>query len=513
MSAPNPQILAVGGGSPLSVPVDLGRPSAGLPGDAVLFEIWNAKGDTTADAATGLAIRILSGPRGGTLSADDRAASEGWVQIRTTGIVGGTDLEPQSGAWRAVSTLQPFELGDIPADRGRQMEIRLNPPASADTTVDLDFEIALDFGNPASAASPGLVEGGIRGVWSGIGDPLASFIVRGGELAAHGTLDSGFAIAEVQWLLAGEPHAAIAQSVTLNGDAADGALGSGQAYVATISLDASGVVVTKSNKVAAPPQVGDRLPAPDGQVLLGFVVRDTMATISSGDVDGAGAARGRFALTGSSLQRTLSGGRAVVDGAVARPTGRTLLTLPPSESNARIWMTGSGSPAVTATGVEPPEPRAVLLYSLATNTTDVTSLSDERRTLGRHDRLTFRFDGVLAPAQAVIATWTGDRDARIRVPASVAVALFDAGTTATAGATEFEIELWNGSAWVSLFPSSGMIDRRPSVAFNGALFNTDALPETLLIPSGTRLRCTVTTIPTAVAAPSGAEVALLLEVP
>jgi hypothetical protein len=89
----------------------------------------------------------------------------------------------------------------------------------------------------------------------------------------------------------------------------------------------------------------------------------------------------------------------------------------------------------------------------------------------------------------------------------VVVALDNAGTSPTAGRTAFEVEYWNGSAWVSLFSSSGTVDRRPAVTWNAtSLVNASARPEVLMIPAYAPLRARVIEIPTAGAAPSGGEV-------
>ena len=109
--------------------------------------------------------------------------------------------------------------------------------------------------------------------------------------------------------------------------------------------------------------------------------------------------------------------------------------------------------------------------------------------------------------------YAGTTTAYLRIPTPVLVALDDLGGAPTAGHTGFDVDLWDGSAWNSIFPSSGTTDRRPAVAFNGAPVNRAALPEVLEIPPGSRLRCRCIAIPTAASAPIGAELVLPLEVP
>lgn len=506
MSAPNPKITSPGGETQLVF--SLGVVNSSLEGEAVQFEVWNSPGDPTADLLEGLSLRVLEAPPvSGDYVQDGRATTEGWVQVRVTGIVGDdSTIEPQVTPWTRVTSAGPLQVSDIPAGSGRSMEVRLSPPSTAESQQ-RRFALALDYKSACSPLGAGFPEAGLRGVYSGAGDPSASFVVTGGVISASDPEDGSFTLPETQYILSGVPHAILSSVTALDGDASDGTLATGESYWAVVSLGDSGVVVTKGPKAPAPSPNSDRPAAPAGTILLGWILRDEAGVLTAADVTPAPVV-GRFgarAVPGSLLQRVVSGGRAIVGDSLARPQGDTTITFPVS-TVSRLWVLGSGLFSVTSGSGTPPEARALPLYDVACDDSSITSVSDLRvYAVSRSSELSFLFDGTLAVDQVRYQHWSGP-STTVRVPNGLSLSLFGAGT-GTGGRTVIEVEMLPpGGAWSSLFPSSGTQDRRPSASYAASVsvLLDNFLPEVLVIPSGALLRARVVQVPSGGDAPSGA---------
>jgi len=509
VSAPTLAFYQPGGTVPLTsftIAVVTGSLSA-----VTQFELWNANGASSGDAATEIYLEIFEQRSGETTWTQLRETTmHRWMEIQVTGATG--TATPWTKTWTPVGQGRPFLVPPIPFNSGRQMELRANFPGSAGTDAIL-LQIVPHVRDSAVPVGYGSHIAGFRGISTGLGDGLRSEIIRGGALTASGTPDSNVQVGDTEWVYAGVPHVRLAGPVALSGSSASGALVSGEAYWATLSLGASGLTVTKSASFTTPLTVDQRPPVPGDELLLGWASLDFAGAIGSSAIYNA-AVLGRFALQGIGLTRRIGPGLALVDDRIVRWDTDRPLTLPASTTGIGIYLLPAGDPTASSSG--PPDPRAVLLYRVDTDSSDVSAVTDLRSYLKtRPGVLSFRFDAVLVANAAKIRTFPGDADGALCLGRSCLAILDDLGNTATAGATVFDVQYRTGlSTWVSLFTSSGAADRRPTLAYNAAFpYQAEGKPEVLVIPKSTELRVVVISIPTATAAPSGAEVQLFFEVP
>jgi hypothetical protein len=255
-----------------------------------------------------------------------------------------------------------------------------------------------------------------------------------------------------------------------------------------------------------------RVAAPTGELLLYYVEREEDATIEQADIYD-GRVFGGFAATTSaaSLTPTISGGLALVGNQYVRHTGTNTVTLTASETNS-VWVRPDGTFSVTIDGSRPVE-RALLLWTLVTDGSGVTTETDCRTWIGRGlHTLWLGTAGTLAASDYsdLPTLYPGRRAGFLRPVGGVQIGLDGTGTTS--GSTKVDVEYSAaGGAWTSIWPSSGTVDLRPTVAYNATDPTSRSAPiETYSVAAGSRFRSKVIAIPGG-ADSSGLTVALLIE--
>lgn len=510
MAAPKPQILA-SGGTPLGV-LSFGVVPSGSISATISLEVWNSQGDPTASPATELRLDVFA------QSSEDSDYNQlgpvslgFWFQAQITGLASGGTGAPvlQTSTWSGVGAGRPLLLNPIPADSGRTIQVRLNLPAGAPTDT-WRFLLKLSWQQAAIPIPLGAWEAGARGVLSGAGDGNASFVFFGGVVTPDGPPDGGVTVSDTAWRFQGLPVAALQQSVVLDQhDGTGTALTSGQGYWATLSCGAGpGYTVTKGTAATAPVPITGRVPPPAPETLLGYVQVTTAAAVGSGDIDQSEMQYGGYLLTElSTLTTQLGAGSAFAGDALVENDSSQPLTIPPSLADVRIYLLPSGQPVVQAP--PRPDPQATELWDLVSGSSSVTSAMDVRPWV-RPDPQTTRFElaGPLTSGQTLLGVLPGPEARGLALPAPVVV-VFDAPLTTPTGTTILELEYWSGSAWVTLFTSSGTQDRRPTASGASLVVSTAALPEVVVLPGGTPVRVRVASVSTP--APAGAYLALTTE--
>lgn len=509
MAAANPELYEDGGGSLLGA-FSFGTVPAGTAGTAVVAEVWNAKADPTADTATGVALVVHEATPGlSDWNQRGRATMERWVEFRLVGVIG--EVPAQLTAWTPTGTGRPFLLNQIPADSARIVEMRLVVPAGVETE-DRDYSVSIVYDQPAVALGIGFEEVGRRGVRGGVGDSTETHLVEGGAVTASGPPDAEIHVADLSWIWQGVPRQLLAHSIETDGDAADGATATGEAYWLAISAgeDPEALTITKGNKGEAPLGTDSRPDVPAGEKLLGYVHREEAGEIAADDIYSDEVTYGRMALQGTGLERFVGVGQAVVDNFLVRFDTRRPVSLPDETADVRLWLLPNvGLLSVQAGAVRPAE-RALPLWAGATASGDVTAARDLRPILGPPvEVVRFAFGVELAEDQVVCAMSSNAVPAYLRLPEPVWASV-NAHGTATAGETVWDVEAWEEGGWVTLFPGAA---GRPALAWDSeTLVSTAARPTRLLIQPATLLRARVVTVPSGGSAPTGAEVILFMEV-
>lgn len=506
-------------GNPVGIP-------AGLTSDVVTIEVWNAKGDATADVASGVSLSVFeSAATLGEWNQRGRATLERWTEARLVDVIG--DALPQTTAWTPFGTGRPFLMNPIPPNSARVLEVRSAPPGGV-STYDADFLLSADWQRPALALGMGFEEAGIRGIRSGIGDSLQSFLVEGGDVEQDEAGPSAdVTLSDATWLYKGTPKQDLVRTLTFTAVALDGALAANEGYWAAVTRGASSTVptVTKSNKGADPLSVDARPEPPAGEVFLAWVYVTDALQIEAGDIYQDDRAYGRMLLYWpvGGLNAKVGTGEAVADNFHNRYETPRDVALDASQATLSLWLLPNVGQLATSIDGLPPADRALLLWEGATDADGVTASRDMRRILaGRVEQIRFRFDGEVTaafgdePAREVHAVYEGEARAWLRVPEAITVAI-DAHGTASAGRTAFDVLRWigpNPDDFETLFTDFATEDRRPAVSFDDQeLSNRDARPQILSIDPGTRLKCVVAEAPAGGTGAAGAEVVLSLEVP
>lgn len=511
MPPPNPEIYADGGGALLGS-FSFATVAAGLTSDPVAFELWNDKGGGTADTMEGVSLNFLSSPLGlEQWTATHRSLVEYWIEVRAVGVEG--DASPYVSSWEPVGVGRPFLMPPIPADSARLLETRISVPIGASSETQ-SYLLSPDYARLSLAVARGLFNLGGQGIDNGLGDGTRTYIAEGGALSAAVVPDDTVHVTDVVVVYEGAPVVELEHDETLSGDAADGALIAGEDYWAALSVGPAGIVVTKGNGGVSPQPTTARPAPPLGHeaTLLGYVRREFDGTIEAEDVYTDGLALGNFAFGGTGLTRTVGAGVAIVDDRIVRYESSRQAPIPADTDPFAVWIPPAGDPVINED--TRPDARALILYSGASDSDEVTELRDERRVLGRLDPVRFVFSGAaVAVNDARYATWPIGRRSYLSLPAPVMLTLHDVGA-GTGGRLAFEVEYWDGAAWTSLFTSSGTEDRRPAIGFPVTdRVSTAAVPEVRTFSGYTQLRARCIEIPTGGAAPINVEVLLFPQAP
>lgn len=511
MSLPAPVVLASGSAGPLGA-ASFGTVTTGTTSATILAEVWNAKGSPSTDTAMEVCLSALArGSLDTTFNLTNPAIANGYLQVQVTGIAaGGTGaIKPQVTGWQRLRPGLPLRLDPIPGDSGRTITFRLVVPAGQ-LTDNWTFNFGLSWAMPTTAIPGGPWSAGLRGVFDGCGDGNSRYLIAGGALTPSGTPDEYVNWSDLQYRYLGAPHVLLAGKVAPGDtDGAAVALTAGQAYWAALTAGAGpGLTVTKGLLGTAPVPLSARPALPAGEELVGFVQVPFSAAIDGTDIDQTDAEWGGWMLYGQSgLAAQLGRGSGLVGDSVDVTQSAVALTFPGGTADVRVWKVPSNPDLVIAAPPRP-DPQSLELWRCVTSGGAITSAVDVRPWLGPdRQRHAFRFAGTLVVAQVIYLTLPGPEDRAIALPYPVAASC-DPVAVGT-GSNVFEIEWWNGIAWVTLFTSSGTQDRRPTLAGAGPFTSQAALPEVLVLPGFSQVRVRVVSI--SAPSPTGAEIVLVTE--
>ena len=472
-------------------------PTAGTPTAAQELHLWNDEDGTAgSDTATEVRITALARTQGDTnYTQNDEVLTSGWLEVRAIGA-NGTGISVQTTSWQRIGNGRYLYLLDIPAECNRELEFRLNVPASAGS-VTKEIKIRAVASKLSVTLSEGFMESGAQGVYSGLGDELFSGILQGGVVTATGTPDDDINIANLIWIHKGIGYCKLAHAVTLNGD--DGssvALSSGESYWATISCGASGTLtVTKSDLGTSPLAANLREPVPDGEVLLCYVEREFDATIEQGDIYEEDRIYYRFAYADDGLDVTIYPGIAIVGDekvSLSRPSTITLA----DDDDSYVWLNPDGTLTAELAGV-PPQDHSLLLWLFTAASGSVTVAVDRRTYIGRRLHVVQMFiPGTLSVSDKAYGMFPSMSRGRIRPVNGVTFGVSATGTTSGATTATISKAEQGATSFTSLFTSSGSNDQRPSVAYNAtSLVDFDALPEVLEVGPMAMFELNIAAIP------------------
>jgi hypothetical protein len=474
----------------------------GTTGAALELHLWNDNGGATP-SETALNVRVLimeRNPGETYFVGSGRPLTDGrWVQARIVGSAGGV-VAILTG-WVAIGAGASIPLPDIPDNSSVKMQFRVVAPGTfmESTAIEVTFSVqtttsqAIGMGHTTDP----------DGVFSGIGDAYATFLIVGGMAAPSGTPDNVVHLPYQAGVSAGVPWAVAATTETLsNTDSAAVALVSGEEYQALVTGGHGGLTVTKGLKATVGSSLTPALPA--GAVLVANVTVPFSAAIDASRIVSL-ALLTRYGFSSSGLIATVGPGDGRVDNFITHTNFPQLASLTDASTN-RLWLMNDGSIAVTQTAA-PPVPGACLLWEAVTVAGAVTALTDRRLFIGPAlRRLALRFNAPLAAAN--LSTYEVNPESRALYldPQRAAVlAVDDLGSGLTAGVSRIDLQVSDaGGAWTSIFPDAGSMLQ---VAYNSTNEVSGACaPAILTIPAGSRVRARVDAIPTGTTPPQGATV-------
>ncbi len=512
------------GVTPLASPFSFDPTDPGVPSAERLFRITN-DGDETASAPD-LYVHQVDPATTEQVAFGLRAVDEGWVEFRADGTAHPDVAQPDTG-FRPVGYGRQLRLAAL--DPGEWVEItgRFNPPGTA-SGINPEFTLHAEPDGRSYALGDGHTEASRPGLVSPLG--RRAELLYGGAMAPDSPESTNISLGDSVWTdQHGVPHVRLAADVTIGpNDSANDPPGPGAAYPARLSLGTSGAptVTTGLNDLIG--SLGEP-PAPAGEVDLGWVLVDDSGTIAAGDITNEGQQALAEPVVSSGLSLLVGPRVQLANNALRAWPGQQPLTMPQS-STCSVWATRSGSVAVTTDGT-PPEPGAVLLYQIPTDTTDadLVAMVDHREPIGIEVvRLEFYFPGTVTDAATSRLVFPVGRRGWIRAPRGLALSVDDPGATLTQG--RFAVDLavadaFAGGALTTVFTSSGTDDRRPELAFDDdPQIDTDdlrrlnaeprRLPELIAVPPFALLEATIDVLSAyvGVTAPSGARLSVLVEI-
>ena len=497
----------------------------GTPGSATAYGFWNNRGGVGASTLTSLyfrAVAQVSDPETSALVWRDQGVpvlDDHEVEARIVGGLGGK-TGVLSTAWTPLGKGRVLVAPDLANDEGLEIEVRVNPTSSSSSDA---VVVALRaYSSTAISTSDGLVDAGLGGVLTRVGDGGASYLASFDGLAENpGGADDQVQVGDFVGVVQGRSVAGLVQLVTVSdvdGDATT--LAPGESYWVAFSVASDGSITqTKGSKAAADP---DQPAFPTTDAPLGYVLRSFDGLIETADIEEVWTL-GLYALTVvSGRQVSIASGRSLVDDRLGIPSGSTTLDLDASLTST-IWALGAGTLTATSDGSKPTA-KAEALYDVTCDATDVTAIVDRRRLRGsgRSHRLTFtimRTGGLQVNDESLPEVWDAPSDGEIRLLDPVTLAAHDLGSGLTSGSTKIDILVSEaGGAYTSIYPEAGTDDRRPDVAWDAtdpvskeASSGDAAIPTTRVVGRGTRMIARVVGVPAGTTAPAGMTVVVVIE--
>lgn len=443
---------------------------------AQTFRIWYNRG-TASGTVSGLALQIeIEDPNnpGTYLSSGLAALDNKHVQMRINGQ-SATSFEQQATDWVNVGTNARLYVSPIPGNQYRILEVRYNPPLTEGAASESgNFRILPYYAVAAFGTADGVTQQG-SGILTGVTDGTVREFVEIPTVTGSADVVT---VSRRWWVYDGTSMRDLVRTHTLNqNDSAVSALTSGQAYKAVISQGPSGTsTATKGVRATAASAVAPSLPTGHMQIAVVTVTYQGGGTssISSGNIS-VSAINGRFGVTssGSSLNLTIGGGRALFAGTFIRLDSTSTVALTASSTN-RVWLGSQGTFSVVTTDDLPPTSGALWICTATTNGSGVTALTDKRRFHEPTARL------IALKKSGSEATGTLADYAVVPFRAQVDRLVMALGTASSGGATgstTADVNLVTGGSSATLFTNQGgSPESRPTIAA-GSYVDATAYPE------------------------------------
>lgn len=465
--------------------------TAGTPTAAQVVRLWNDFGGVLGAAtATDVMVTAYSRSTGsGNYTWDHPAAALRWVEVRAVSSAGDGIID-QVTPWTPIGKGAVLSLLPIPGNCVRQLEVRLNVPVGAGT---VSVQVLLRAYAQAVSLPCGSGHYEDRpAVHSGVGDGEVSYLLDGAILSPDSPPSADVEYSAAWYTIAGVPYFVSSGTITTNNlDGSGNPLASGESYPITVSLNASGIVVTKGDKGADPLPASAWPAAPAGGVLVGRITRPFSGAIDVSEIDQVLTRWSGFRLQHSpaSLTARVHGGRAAVGNQLIVRDGPVSVIFPASATRI-VWLAPSGEIELLPDGTLPSSARSIALWRVTTDATGVTGATSLRRwgAAGGRETMLFAVSGPLAvSAQSVRVVPRGGRWYLLPID-SISVALGNSGSGA--GSTAIELEYSDaGGTWTTVLSSA------ISIASGAADPSAIASPALFAVPQGARLRARVTSVP------------------
>jgi len=126
------------GGTPVSSgnPIDFGRVEKGVISPTIVIHIWNGKGDPSAATAIGPRLYAVNGSGDATkiFNGTPYNGHHSMLESRSCGSF--NVAADQDTEWVPISPTALMQMGDIPTNAMREIELRMNVPLDS-PTIDL----------------------------------------------------------------------------------------------------------------------------------------------------------------------------------------------------------------------------------------------------------------------------------------------------------------------------------------------------------------------------------------
>lgn len=436
-----------------------------------------------------------------------------WIEVRQRAqTLGGLALE--DGPWLPLGPGRHLAIPVLEAGQGVEYEFRVNVPAGTTTAAST---VNHTLRNRRSVPVPaGLTRTAGPGVSLELGEHDRSLVLDfAGVLENPAGANNQVHVSDLVLICRGRHVVLLEELVTLDANAADGALGAGESYIALLYVTDSWVVTTvKGNGATVPAEPAtpaDALLDADGRPLvLAAVTVDETAVHVQADIEDR-YILGAFGFRAQALDAVIGPGRGVVGDRLVEPSTEDLVSLTASVTRT-IWRRSEGTIEYS---VEPPvdDPFADSQWRVTTDVAGVTALEDLRRFAGfGHELLeiSIRIDGPLTAGMQAFGWLPLGRGGQL-LPLRGVEVLFDDAGAGTSLSTILDVNYANpGGAFATLFTSQGADDRRPTLAFNGTnLHQVATWPEVVDGFRGAcRFRVDVDAVPAGGAGPAGVTVRL-----
>jgi hypothetical protein len=434
--------------------------------------LWNDLGNDLGQLAENVAlIDETESPTtpGVYQRADLPPQDEHWRQWRIVGYdnTGDPSWTVASTAWASLGAYRRALIGDIPANCAVYLELRERPPAAGPATT-YAWKLTPIYAEASLPVPPSTTAAG-RGILTGVGDYGRTHVVRGVEVTASSPADDEVHVSGGLVLFAGLYAGRVTTDHQLNQTAADGALASGESYIAAVTVGADGVVtVTKGNKAATP----TKPTPPAGEKVRAWVTVEKQSgasVIETADIEIPDALWERYDLVaGAGLDATQHAGRAVGGDTYRYHTAPRTLTFDAS-STSYVWQLADGSPAIT-TATDPPADAALgPWHQVVTDGSGITSIVDLRTYAD--DLVVLHLRGTLPGSPGEVASLLVQHE-RLQIERLV-YRISDNGGGAS-GQTKLDTKRAPvGSAAATLYTSHATEDTRPTFPHDASTLTND----------------------------------------